>query len=176
MIYGNLIGTHEKIDYSRSLFYFVKHTQQEKDNYTKKHWHNSIEITYVLKGSKVQTLDDCKITANKGDLTLVNSGIVHDVDEQHQFEGIVLLIERKSIDMLCPQCINRRFNVDLNLDAKRQIIEHMIELDKYNEENNRLKSQILVLEIIDLLVSQLMEEGYYYNEKKEDYLVVFQVA
>lgn len=48
-----VVRKHEKIDYQRSTFFTLTHTHYDKDYYMENHWHNSIEITYVVKGLKV---------------------------------------------------------------------------------------------------------------------------
>ena len=58
-----VVRKHERINYSKNTFYTLLHTHHDKDNYIDYHWHNSIEITYVVKGLKVQCMEDEKIIA-----------------------------------------------------------------------------------------------------------------
>lgn len=177
MLYGNLIGTHEKLDYSRGFFYFVKHTFYDEDSFIVNHWHRSIEIMYVIKGEKTQIVDGQKITAKQGDLILLNSGHIEDVNVKFPFEGIILLIDRQSIETLCPQCINKKFNLDLDKSARENIIDYLFLLIKHYEDDNKLKCHITVLKIIDVLVNHLMEEGVYINDQNADdgFLLVMRI-
>ena len=104
-----VVRKHERINYSKNTFYTLLHTHHDKDNYIDYHWHNSIEITYVVKGLKVQCMEDEKIIAPTGTLLLVNSGVIHDIDVKNGLEGIVLLIDRDYIDSICPKCKDHGF-------------------------------------------------------------------
>ena len=132
------------------------------------HWHNSIEITYVVKGLKVQQMENKEVIAPAGTLLLVNSGVIHDVDVKKGLEGIVLLIDRNYIDHVCPQCIERGFSLEKEPLAKKKIVDYLFKLVEAYENNNKVKANIIVLEIIRVLAEQLMLEGHYIKEKHDD--------
>ena len=44
------------------------------------HWHNSIEITYVVKGLKVQQMENKEVIAPAVNFVISDSGVIHDVD------------------------------------------------------------------------------------------------
>ena len=46
-------------------------------SFSPSHWHEAIEIIYVLEGSAVVTLFDFTITLKPGQMLLINSGLVH---------------------------------------------------------------------------------------------------
>lgn len=163
-----VIKKHERVNYRRGEFFFASHSFYTKDRYIDKHWHNSIEITYVVKGEKIQNYTNGKVTAKTGDLLLVNSGDVHDVYVKQPFEGIVLLIDRSFMEQLCPQCIDHGFNLDLDNQAKEKIIDYLFELIQYQEKNNKIRSRIVVLKIIELLVTKLLEKELFIQEKHDD--------
>ena len=163
-----VVRKHEKIDYQRSTFFTLAHTHYDKDYYMENHWHNSIEITYVVKGLNVQQMENKEVIAPAGTLLLVNSGVIHDVDVKKGLEGIVLLIDRNYIDHVCPQCIERGFSLEKEPLAKKKIVDYLFKLVEAYENNNKVKANIIVLEIISVLAEQLMLEGHYIKEKHDD--------
>lgn len=163
-----VIRKHEKVNYQYSNFFTLSHTFHDKDNYIENHWHNSIEITYVVKGLKIQQMENKKIIAPAGTLILVNSGVMHDIDVKKGLEGIVLLIDRNYIDYVCPQCIDRGFSLEKDLEAKVKIEDYLFELIAVYEKNNKVKANILVLKIIEILADSLRLDGYYVKEKHDD--------
>lgn len=52
--YRLVVRKHELIDYQQREFFAVSHNFYDHDKIYKKHWHNSIEVTYVVKGEKTQ--------------------------------------------------------------------------------------------------------------------------
>ena len=133
-----VVRKHEKIDYQRSTFFTLAHTHYDKDYYMENHWHNSIEITYVVKGLKVQQMENKEVIAPAGTLLLVNSGVIHDVDVKKGLEGIVLLIDRNYIDHVCPQCIERGFSLEKEPLAKKKIVDYLFKLVEAYENNNKV--------------------------------------
>ena len=163
-----VVRKHERINYSKNTFYTLLHTHHDKDNYIDYHWHNSIEITYVVKGLKVQCMEDEKIIAPTGTLLLVNSGVIHDIDVKNGLEGIVLLIDRDYIDSICPKCKDHGFSLKTNLDASKEIIDYLFKLVTAPEKNNLLDAHIIVLKIIKILAEKLIVDGFYIKEKHDD--------
>ena len=163
-----VVRKHERINYSKNTFYTLLHTHHDKDNYIDYHWHNSIEITYVVKGLKVQCMEDEKIIAPTGTLLLVNSGVIHDIDVKNGLEGIVLLIDREYIDSICPKCKDHGFSLKTNLDASKEIIDYLFKLVTAHEKNNLLDAHIIVLKIIKILAEKLIVDGFYIKEKHDD--------
>lgn len=168
MSYREVVRGHEKVKYNPRSFFLLHHTHYNKDTYMEPHWHNSLEVTYVVKGEKSQFMNNQKVIAKTDDLLLVNSGIKHDIDVKKGLEGIVLLIDIHFIEYFCPQCINHFFNLDLNLEAKQQIINYLIELVQQYENHNTIRCHIIVLEIIDILATKLLEKDYCIKEKHDD--------
>lgn len=75
-----VIHKHEQIDYLKNNFFTLIHTFHKNDKYIDYHWHNSIEITYVVKGLKIQHTENKTIIAPSNTLLLVNSGVIHDIN------------------------------------------------------------------------------------------------
>lgn len=163
-----VVRKHERVNYSKNNFHTLLHTFHQKDKYIDYHWHNSIEITYVVKGSKIQHMEDKKIIAPIGTLLLVNSGVIHDIVVKKGLEGIVLLIDRDYIDYICPQCKDRGFCLDNDYNASKEIIDHLFKLVEAYENHNLLEANIIVLKIIKVLADKLIVNEFYVKEKHDD--------
>lgn len=116
--YRLVVRKHELIEYQQREFYTVNHNFYHQDKVYDKHWHNSIEITYVVKGRKIQTSwengQENKVIADEGKLLLVNSGISHKIEVLNGLEGIVLLIDKGVIREFYPTWQDEHFNLALN--------------------------------------------------------------
>jgi len=99
---------------------------------------------------------------------LVNSGISHEIRVKKGLEGIVLLIDRNTIDEFYPECENCNFNLDIDLDAKNQIKKYMLALAKAKDQNNKIRQHIFTLEIISLLAEKLVDRDNTYKEKHDE--------
>ena len=47
-----VVRKHEKVEYANNSFFTFSHNYYNQDYCFESHWHNSIEITYVVKGEK----------------------------------------------------------------------------------------------------------------------------
>ena len=173
-----IVRKHEKVKYNQSSFFTLAHNFYDHDCYMETHWHNSIEITYVVNGTKIQNMEGKHIVADKGTLLLVNSGVSHDVDVKQGLEGIVLLLDRNYIDYYCPQVINKRFDLNKNNEAKQKITECLLQAVAEKHRNNQIKCTIEILKIIDILVTDLLDYNYYVQEKHDDevYEMIISIA
>ena len=67
--------------YKLSLWFTYKNLIFKLKNYPT-HWHNSIEIIYVLKGSLHIKIDTDSFTLNEREVEIINS------DESHEIQGM----------------------------------------------------------------------------------------
>ena len=166
-----VVRKHEKVEYANNSFFTFSHNYYNQDYCFESHWHNSIEITYVVKGEKIQRMENEEIVAKTGTLLLVNSGVSHDIDVKKGIEGIVLLIDRKFINYVCPNAIGKRFDLEKNLEVKQKIINILLKIYRNeSQENNLIDTYIDILIIIDLLTKYLIDDKYYIQEKHDDEL------
>ena len=166
-----VVRKHEKVEYANNSFFTFSHNYYNQDYCFESHWHNSIEITYVVKGEKIQRMENEKIVAKTGTLLLVNSGVSHDIDVKKGIEGIVLLIDRKFINHVCPNAICKRFDLEKKLEVKQKIINILLKIYRNeSQENNLIDTYIDILIIIDLLTKYLIDDKYYIQEKHDDEL------
>lgn len=170
MLQSVVVKKHEKIKYQAATFYNLSNNYYDHDFKVDKHWHNSIEITYVVQGEKLQKMENKEILAREGTLLLVNSGVSHSVEAKKGIEGIMLLIDRNYIDNLCPKVTDKRFDIDKNESVKQRIINHLFQAIAEKYQNNGIRCTINVLEIIDLFTTYLVDDNYYPKEKHDDEL------
>lgn len=166
-----VVRKHEKVEYANNSFFTFSHNYYNQDYCFESHWHNSIEITYVVKGEKIQRMENEEIVAKTGTLLLVNSGVSHEIDVKKGIEGIVLLIDRKFINHVCSNAIGKRFDLEKNLEVKQKIINILLKIYRNeSQENNLIDTYIDILIIIDLLTKYLIDDKYYIQEKHDDEL------
>lgn len=170
--YRLVVRKHELIEYQQREFYTINHNFYYQDKVYEKHWHNSIEITYVVKGKKIQTSWENGyeniVVADEGKLLLVNSGISHKIEVLNGLEGIVLLIDKGVIREFYPTWKDEFFNLDLNKAVKNKIIELMILLSQAKDQDKKIQQHIYVLQIISLLVENLIDENSCYRERHDE--------
>ena len=93
------------------------------------------------------------------------------IDVKKGIEGIVLLIDRKFINHVCPNAIGKRFDLEKNLEVKQKIINILLKIYRNeSQENNLIDTYIDILIIIDLLTKYLIDDKYYIQEKHDDEL------
>ena len=124
--YRLVVRKHELIEYQQREFYAINHSFYYQDKIYDKHWHNSIEITYVVKGRKIQTSwengQENKVIADEGTLLLVNSGISHKIEVLNGLEGIVLLIDKRVIREFYSEWNDEHFNLSLNSTIENKLL------------------------------------------------------
>lgn len=170
--YRMVVRKHELIDYEKREFFAVNHNYYDYDKTYPRHWHKSIELTYVVKGEKLQTYyyqdHDDHILATAGTLLLVNSGISHEIIVKKGLEGIVLLIDEQVIKELYPNCIICHFDLDKDQQSKNSLVNYMIDLAHAKDTDQRVEQNIIVLKIIDLLVEKLISKDNIRQEKHDE--------
>ena len=63
---------------------------------------------------------------------------------------------------------NKIFAPECHFCRKKKIVDYLFKLVEAYENNNKVKANIIVLEIISVLAEQLMLEGHYIKEKHDD--------
>ena len=91
-------------------FYLSK----DEGSYVSPHWHNSLEIVYVIKGKVVLNLPrGVKVTASDGEFFMANPREIHSVFSEKN-EALVLQIPQRFYDKYVPSMHLRRFFVDMH--------------------------------------------------------------
>lgn len=106
------------------------------------HWHEELEIAYVLAGHSIHYIDGQRIQANPGRLIVTNSGSVHsitpdtDTPSPDETATIVLLIHRQFLKDNFPQYNAVRFTNE-KLVARPEIRSIMLKLSEYETRQER---------------------------------------
>lgn len=138
-------------------FYLSK----DEGSYVSPHWHDSLEIVYVLKGSVTLHLPmGVKTTAREGEFFLVNSGEIHSVLAEKN-EALVLQIPQ----MFCEKFISSMdlfyFSVDMHpkneidktkLDRLKKILMDMYVVYDIRPEGYLLRFNSLLYELLFTLI------------------------
>lgn len=122
-----------------------------------KHWHNHLEVTYILKGMMNVCIDGNNILVKDDDLVLINSGQVHFivVDNEEVFTGLSLII---SYDFLkknysdIDKIIFKLKDDNKLMELKSAFKEVALFYTQSNNPLNYLKINSLVYEIIYILL------------------------
>ena len=73
------------------------------------HWHNHLEVLYIIKGTMFMVRNDEKYTLREHDLFLVNSGDIHLTRSPDNIEGLLLQIPCELLSPSIYGCKNIRF-------------------------------------------------------------------
>lgn len=95
------------------------------------HWHRSVELSFILKGSLNLRVGDSLEQKDAGDVLFVNSGVVHEVGSvvQDDFDMVVLLISYDFMKMSFSNFDNLSFSVtESNQDQLAQKIFEIAQL------------------------------------------------
>lgn len=107
--------------------------------FTINHWHDSVEINYIIKGRAVQILDGNSVISEAGDLCIINTGVIHSnysENDQKEIEAITLQISYsflekwffKDVYLNVPD--DKKVCVEIQAVLKKMIQERM-EDEKY---------------------------------------------
>lgn len=133
-----------------------------------RHWHRSLEFTYIIKGSMKLTALDEKRIVKKDDVLVINSGVIHEVgsSEPGPSEVICLLISYEFLKENIPNFDSISFKIDTEkLDSKffKKYFEKILTLSKESTISSNLEIRSLLL----LLLSELSKN--HISDDKKDY-------
>ena len=129
----------------------------DEGSYVKSHWHNSLEIIYILEGSIIVESDNKKNTILPGEFCLVNSRVIHSITSQKN-RALVLQIPNLIFERYLPNTEKLRFNVDVSLDKHNDYIKikkNIQEMQQiYNDQPDGylFKFNSLLYDIVFLLI------------------------
>lgn len=144
--------------------------------YVPSHWHNSIEIIFVLRGTLEVTVDNRKRALSEGDVLLINSCHVHEVIGLDPNIIATFLIPDAYVKENIRGLDNAAFDCDSAtagderrkaLDRLRQLLAEMVQLKYKRGEVYELEMQIRMLGVFSILMQQFRTEadGGGINEK-----------
>jgi AraC-like DNA-binding protein len=113
--------------------YMVWHSPEEKEEYFPAHWHESLELHYILTGESVIYINQSPVIAKEGDLVICNSNELHQgFCSAAPMESCRLLF---SLEDLSPEMDNRGY-VFQNHIQKDEVIKQLF-LELCREEANQ---------------------------------------
>lgn len=131
----------------------------EVQHFVPPHWHRSIEMTYVVKGTLNLQLGESSRKVKSGEFLLVNSGVLHEVsnDPSPDIEVIVFII---SYDFLKDKIANFDeigfdiYNNRTTYSEFSRLFIEIRELYRRNETYAYLKIRAKLLEILAILMDK----------------------
>ncbi|WP_308780416.1 AraC family transcriptional regulator [uncultured Clostridium sp.] len=121
------------------------------------HWHNHLELTYILKGEMNICIDGNASLVKSDDLIVINSKQVHSIqgDNEDVFIGLTIIVSydflKKSYPDIDKIVFELRDNKEL-MDLKRIFREIAIFYTQSNNSLNYLKINSLVYEVMYILL------------------------
>ncbi|MGG0813361.1 helix-turn-helix domain-containing protein [Paenibacillus alvei] len=132
-------------------------------NYVPNHWHNSIEIIFVLQGNLEVTLHDQQYSLSEGDVLVINQCHVHEVIGLGVNIIATFLIPLKyikeninGIEGINFACYSHSASKEQKpaLDRLRQCLAEMVQLKYKKGEGYELDMQICMLGVFSILIKQ----------------------
>ncbi|MDR4946068.1 GH39 family glycosyl hydrolase [Neobacillus cucumis] len=156
--------TYEIIEMNKEL---PLHIFLNSVDYVSNHWHDSIEIIFVLKGKVSVSVNDKRYELNEKDVFLINANDIHAI--QHQEENLLLTIQLpipelkeniKDVDSYAFSC--KSFLYDENHQAEfnelRSLLAQMMWVINKEGESFELQIMSLYFQLIYLLIKNFKEE------------------
>lgn len=139
-------------------------------SYVPPHWHNSLELVYMLEGSMTVIYEDKKVKINPTEISIVNPRVIHAVSAVKN-KALVLQIPNSIFEKYVPNYNLIRFNADINpknavdktkLDRLKKIFYDMYIVYDVRPNAYLLRFNSL---LYDLLYSLVHSYSYYVSEK-----------
>ena len=94
---------------------------EDEGSYVAPHWHNSLELVYMLEGSMTtQFENNVRQTIEAGEISVVNPRVIHSVTAQKN-KALVLLITSDLLEKYIPAHDFLEFHVDMHPDDQVNI-------------------------------------------------------
>ncbi len=143
-------------------------------SYVPPHWHNSLELVYMLEGSMTVIYEDKRVKINPTEISIVNPRVIHAVSSVKN-KALVLQIPNSIFEKYVPNYNLIRFNADINpknvvdktkLDRLKKIFYDMYIVYDVRPNAYLLRFNSL---LYDLLYSLVHSYSYYISEKAAEY-------
>lgn len=139
----------------------------DKGSFVTPHWHDSLEIVYVIRGSVTLILPFGKRqTATDGEFFLVNPRVIHSVLSEDN-EALVLQIPQRLYTKLAPSVSSRHFVMDMHpdspveqtrLERMKKIFMDMYIVYHFHPEGYLLKFNSLLYDALYMLIHSYSEK------------------
>ncbi|MEV5027095.1 GH39 family glycosyl hydrolase [Paenibacillus sp. LPE1-1-1.1] len=137
-------------------------------NYVPSHWHNSVEIIFVLRGKLEVTVGAEKSTLSEGDVLVINSWHVHEVIGRdlniiatYQIPLSFLKTYISGVEQIQFDCHSSQLGPNKReaMDRMRQLLAEMVQLIHKKGESYELDMQVRMLGILSILMKQFKAEA-----------------
>lgn len=125
-----------------------------------KHWHRSLEITYILEGDALYDINGYQFIASSGDLILINSGDIHacQMNYTQKTEAVSVIIPFPFLKEVFHNIEDIRFLTDPNKPGYQTLVHAFIDIYPVFKERKsntfyQLKVNSFFYEILYLLFS-----------------------
>ncbi len=123
-----------------------------------RHWHESMELLFVLAGNVTVTAGDLRTTLNPEDMLLINSNVIH---ELHSEECVLIAVQIKLSKFDLPHELSQGlyFNCSPHSEAPQEsfqnikrIIASMLQSNRSGSERTLLRNRSLAYDLLGELV------------------------
>lgn len=133
---------------------------EDTGSYVSPHWHDSLEMVYVLEGSVTMIYENRKIVLNPNEFNIINSQVIHSVVSGKN-KALVLQIPKEVLKKYVSDIEAYMFEVDLNpqnevqrtkLDKMKKIFTDMYVVYNIQPEGYLLRFNSLLYELLFNLI------------------------
>lgn len=135
---------------------YFGNTKGENTHYPM-HWHNNIEIVFVISGEVKAKINNLEFVVHKGEILFVNSNELHETEanNKNEIEAITILLSYDFMKQYYPQIDSYYFELEGREEESKKIKELMVKCaDEYKEKGEvyELKISILLMELCKILI------------------------
>lgn len=131
------------------------------------HWHEDIELDYVLSGAVNAVVGGKRVRVEQGDFLFINSGELHetDADSEQEMRSVTLMLSYRMLKEYCPEIDCCSFDFRGREMAKREICALLVEcgeVETAKKDFYRLELDILVRKIAGILLKDCLVHNNLY--------------
>ena len=135
---------------------YFGNTKGENTHYPM-HWHNNIEIVFVISGEVKAKINNLEFVVHKGEILFVNSNELHETEanNKNEIEAITILLSYDFMKQYYPQIDSYYFELEGREEESKKIKELMVKCaDEYKDKGEvyELKISILLMELCKILI------------------------
>ncbi|WP_195237649.1 AraC family transcriptional regulator [Romboutsia sp. 1001285H_161024_C4] len=123
----------ENLDVNFKLF-------EDSGSYISNHWHNSLEIIYLISGDLQVNMEGSTYNFKANDCIIINSGIIHSTRCVYENTSILLQIPLSFLNKYIPDCKDSYFDFKVNIN-------------NYNYETNLAKIKTILKDMKEIKIA-----------------------
>ena len=162
-----MIGaTHENIAYSSDID-ILCHVSEGPPSYTASHWHNSLEIVYILSGDEDVRVGNVRRTLKGGDFVLVNPREIHSFVTKTGVRSLLVQISYSYLKNFIPDIDRIKFYFGKTLLSPQLRIEYdriVLDLDNISR-LYPLASPDSILKVHSLIFDMLYRLRHFFSQE-----------